>query len=155
MNRFQSALRAVTLAVAFTAAGTASAQGLYAGVGVTDTDLDTGLKLFVGAPISAPFGWEAQYTGFGSRTTFGVKTSAFALGASATATLPIQRNLSAFGKLGIHYVKVKNDFFGSDTSTELGVGIGLLWQVAPQWGLRVEWEHIDSDVLSFGVQMKF
>lgn len=161
-------LTAAVLA-ALTASGGAIAQssaGAYGGISVGKaSDIGTALKLYGGAPLGSAFGWEAQYTDFGSVnevTPFGTaKASAFALGASLVGYLPLQSNLNGFAKLGAHYVKAKASLAGfsaSDTSTEVGFGVGLLWQASPQWGVRAEYENIGGsggDVISIGVQMKF
>lgn len=172
MNRSKS-LRVLgltaTVLAALAASGGAAAQsnaGAYGGISVGDaSDMGTAFKLYGGAPLGSAFGWEAQYTNFGSVnevTPFGTaKASAFALGASLVGYLPLQNNLNGFAKLGVHYVKAKASLAGisaSDTSTELGVGIGVLWQASPQWGLRAEYENIGGsggNVLSIGAQMKF
>jgi hypothetical protein len=65
------------------------------------------------------------------------------------------------GKLGVHWVQTKTRFSGgssSDSSTELGLGVGLLWQASRKIGLRGELENIGGnggDVLSVGVQILF
>jgi hypothetical protein len=165
MKRIRIIAGSIVLACA---AGTASAQpgGPYVGVSVGDaSDVGTAVKLYGGAPVSNVWGWEAQYTDFGSvtePTPFGsAKASAYALGLSLMGYLPMQSNLSAFGKIGVHYVKAKARLAGvsaSDTSTEAGVGVGLLWQVNPQWGLRAEFENIGGsggNVLTVGAQLRF
>ena len=172
MNPTQS-LRALRLAATLVAALAASHGALaqsgsdvYAGIGIGNaTDFGTAVKLYAGAPLGPRFGWEAQYTNFGSiseATPFGsAEASAFALGGSLVGFLPLQNTLSGFGKIGVHYVDAKASLPGvsnSDTSIELGIGVGLLWQVAPQWGLRAEFENIGGsggNLFTVGAQLKF
>jgi hypothetical protein len=143
-----------------------SAGGVYGGISIGNaTDFGTAVKLYVGAPLGPRFGWEAQYTNFGSvteATPFGPQdASAFALGGSLVGYLPLQNTLSGFGKIGLHYVDAKASLPGtssSDTSIELGIGVGMLWQVAPKWGLRAELENIGGSggsLFTVGAQIKF
>lgn len=139
----------------------AQARSPYVGLGIGSTDYNTGIKVFGGAALTQQFGWEAQFLHFGSDHGPGVDASAWALGLSAVGYLPIQRNLSAFGKVGVHYVRGEVDIGGShysDSNLELGLGVGALFQFTPQHALRLEFENIGgsgSDVFSIGVQMKF
>jgi opacity protein-like surface antigen len=139
----------------------AQVRSPYMGIGVGSTDYNTGIKLFGGAALTQQFGWEAQFLHFGNDRGPGFDASAWALGLSAVGYLPIQHNLSGFGKLGVHYVRGQTDILGnrfSDSSLELGLGIGALWQFTPQHAMRVEFENIGGnggDVFSVGVQMKF
>jgi len=160
---------AATLVAALAASSGTLAQsgsGAYAGISIGDAaDFGTVVKLYGGAPLDPRFGWEVQYTDFGSvneQTPFGTaKASASALGGSLVGHLPLQTNLSGFGKIGVHFVNAKASLAGvsaSDTSTELGFGVGLLWQVAPQWGLRAEFENIGGsggNLITVGAQIKF
>lgn len=159
---------AVTAAALLAAGDGVLAQsgGVYAGIGIGNaSDFGTAVKVYVGGLLAPRFGWEGQYTNFGSitePTPFGPQdTSAFALGASLVGYLPLQTNVSGFGKIGVHYVDAKASLPGvssSDTSLELGVGVGVLWQVTPQWGLRAEFENIGGSggsLFTVGAQIKF
>lgn len=49
---------------------------------------------------------------------------------------------------------------GSDDGTDIMFGFGGMWNFAPQFGLRAEWERFDIDsedvdFLSVGVQFNF
>lgn len=156
---------AVTSVVLLAAAEGVLAQSdaLYAGISVGHaSDFDTAVKVYIGGLLAPRFGWEGQYTNFGSVTEpapFGPRdTSAFALGASLVGYLPLQPSISGIGKIGLHYVDIDDSRSGSDTSLELGIGVGVLWQVAPRWGLRAEIENIGGDggsLFTLGAQIKF
>jgi opacity protein-like surface antigen len=134
------------------------------GGSVGDTDFGTGLRLFIGGPVTPVFGWEAQVTSFGSdkyQQGFNTFTrSAWALGASAIAHLPMTSTVSAFGKLGGHYLNSKVSGPGtstSDNSFELGIGAGLQWQFLPTSAARLEFENIGGsggNFVSLGLQFK-
>lgn len=135
----------------------------YLGGAIGDTDFGTGLRLFGGARFTNIFGWEAQLTSFGSRTirpltNVSCSNSAWALGGGATATMPVAPALSAFGKLGGHYLKTRVSGPCSDSgdgSFELGLGVGMLWQFSPKAAMRVEFENIGGsggDFISVGIQ---
>lgn len=156
------------LAVACTtlAAGAATAQTVsgpsYAAASIGATDYGTGLKLMLGGKITPIFGWEGQVTSFGSEEySPGYKHSAWALGGSGTGRFALNPSLSAFGKLGLHYVMPRRSGPGSsdpDTSIELGLGAGLLWNFSHTAALRLELENIggtDGDIASVGLQFSF
>jgi Outer membrane protein beta-barrel domain len=132
----------------------------YVGASIGDTDLGTGLRAFTGASITNVFGWEAQLTSFGSRTVFGCKTSAWALGGGATARAVLSPVVTAYGKAGLHYVRAKLSgcASASDSDIEAGIGAGLLWNFSPTAALRVEFENIGGDggdFISVGIQIPF
>lgn len=136
--------------------------GPYVGISVGDTNYGTGIKVFGGASMTPQVGWEAQFVDFGHDRGRGFDSNAWALGASIMGYLPVQRKLTAFGKLGLHYARGEASAFGTrvhDSSLELGIGIGALLQFMPQYALRVEAENIGGgsglDLISVGVQMKF
>jgi hypothetical protein len=154
---------ALVTACSLLAAAGAHAQSAYgpsyAGASLGSTDFGTGLKVFVGGKITPIFGWEGQLTSFGSEEYRpGYKQSAWALGGSGTARFPLSPSISAFGKAGVHYIRLRRTGSNSDSSIELGVGAGLLWNFTPTAGLRLELEHIggtDGDIASVGVQFNF
>lgn len=167
MNRTHSHSTVRGLAALVLSAAALGAQSQptapYLGGSVGDTDFGTGLRLFGGARISNIIGWEAQLTSFGSRRispggNVSCSNSAWALGAGATATMPLTSAVSAFGKLGGHYLKTRVGGPCSDSgdgSLELGLGAGVLWQFSPKAALRVEFENIGGsggDFISVGVQ---
>jgi hypothetical protein len=164
LNRI--ALRAALVAaVATFAVGSASAESAapsYGGVAIGSTDYGTGLKLFLGGKITPIFGWEGQITSFGSEEYRpGYTHSAWAFGGSATARWPLAPSFSAFGKLGVHYLQPHDKGPGvsnPDTSLELGLGGGLLWQFSQTGAMRLELENIggsNGDFASVGVQFSF
>jgi OOP family OmpA-OmpF porin len=84
---------------------------------------------------------------------------ASALGVSAVGKLPLQNNFSLFGRLGLNNARIKGNG-GSDSSVELGYGIGASYAYSPTVDFRAEWERIafdsvDGSLLSVGVVMKF
>lgn len=160
-------LRAAVVAACTTlAAGAATAQTVsgpsYAAASIASTDYGTGLKLMLGGKVTSVFGWEGQVTSFGSEEYRpGYKHSAWALGGSGTARFPLNPSLSAFGKLGLHYVMPRRSGPGvsdPDNSIELGLGAGLLWNFSHTAALRMELENIggtDGDIASIGLQFSF
>jgi hypothetical protein len=134
----------------------------YIGGAVGDTDFGTGLRAFGGARITNIIGWEGHLTSYGSRTirpggNISCSNSAWAAGVSATATMPLTTSVGVFGKLGGHYLKtrISGPCSGADSSLELGLGAGVLWQFSPKAALRVEFENIggsNGDFIGVGVQ---
>jgi len=135
--------------------------GNYVGAAIGDSDLDTTLKLYGGQSVTPQWGWEASLIDFGSRSHRSVTTEAWALGASAVGMLALSPQVSAFGKVGIYYVDSEvraPAFLVSDSSLELGAGVGVRFALTPQASLRVEFESIGGeggDVISIGAQLRF
>ncbi|MCU0938965.1 MAG: outer membrane beta-barrel protein [Burkholderiaceae bacterium] len=135
--------------------------GSFIGASLGDSDLDTTLKLFGGQLLTPNWGWEASYIDFGSKTNRSTTTEAWALGGGLLGVLPLSAQFSAFGKLGAYYVKaeVRNPATRvSDSSVELGGGVGLRFAINPQFSLRLELESIGGeggDVVSVGAQVRF
>lgn len=157
---------AVCAALTVLAMGSAHAQNTgapsYAGASIASTDYGTGLKVFLGGKITPIFGWEGQLTSFGSEEYRpGYKHSAMAIGASGTARFPLNASLSAFGKAGLHYVQPRQSGPGAsdpDSSIELGLGAGLIWNFSHTAAVRFELENIggsDGNFASVGVQFSF
>lgn len=136
----------------------------YVGGAFGSTDYGTGLRLHVGGPISGVLGWEAQVTSYGSEKYVQINQtfnrSAVAFGASGVARLPVTTSLTAFGKLGAHYLRSKVSGPGqstTDSGIELGVGAGLLWQFMPTAAARFEMENIGGsggNIISGGLEFK-
>ena len=136
----------------------------YVGGAFGSTDYGTGLRLYGGGPVAGVLGWEAQVTSFGSEKYVQINQtfnrSAVAFGASAVARLPVLPTLTAFGKLGGHYLQSKVSGPGQstkDSGLELGVGAGLVWQFIPTAAARLEMENIGGsggNVISAGLEFK-
>ena len=86
----------------------------------------------------------------------------------STLSLPINKNFSAFGKLGFFSSRAKASVSAgtlsaaaTDNSTNISYGLGLGYTLNQSLGLRAEWERVDGkgsdnvDLLSAGVSYKF
>lgn len=166
MNKISSlAFSTVTaLVAALLAAGPASAQSFapsWAGASIGSTDYGTGLKVFVGGKVTPIFGWEGQVVSHGSEDYApGRKHSAVSLGGSGVARFPLNSQFTAFGKAGLHYLRVKRSGPGvsSDSDLEIGLGAGMLFNITHTTALRLEYENIgggDGDFFSIGLQVGF
>ncbi|MEO8298852.1 MAG: outer membrane beta-barrel protein [Burkholderiales bacterium] len=113
--------------------------------------------------LNGPWRWEGQAARFGSENyvqfSNTYQRSAWALGASVMPQLPLMRSLSAYGKLGAHYLHTEASGPGlsaSKSNLKLGYGAGLLWQVAPNIGLKLELENIggsSGDLVTLGLEV--
>jgi len=163
LPRFAAASALAASLVLATGAARAQSYGpSFAGASVAATDYGTGLKVFLGGRITPIFGWEGQLTSFGSEEYRpGYKHSATSLGGSAFARFKFASQLEAFGKAGLHYMRPKRSGPGvgdPDSSIELGVGAGLIWNFAHTAALRMELENIggnDGNLASIGLQFSF
>ena len=130
----------------------------YVGAAIGNTNRGTGIRVFGGAAITHVFGWEAALTSYGSQTGGGAAkgaTSAWSLGAAATAKVPLNHEFSVYGKAGPHYVSAASA--GATGSFELGIGVGLLWHFSSKTALRFELESIGGaagGMTSVGIQMR-
>jgi hypothetical protein len=147
--------------------------GQVIGAAVGSSDYGTGFKGSVGSggtgmqlrPVPGLWRWEVQLQSYGSETyqQFGnsYKRNAWSLGASLMPQLPLMPNVSAYAKLGVHYLSSHASGPGLSTSisgVKPGIGAGLRWQAHPRVGLRLEYENIGSaggDVVSLGVELPF
>lgn len=162
MKKISLALASLTTALL--AAGPAAAQTYgpsWAGVSIGSTDYGTGLKVYVGGKVTPIFGWEGQAVSHGSEDFApGRKHSAVSLGGSGVARFPLNSQFTAFGKAGLHYLRVKQSGAGSssDSDIELGLGAGMLFNITHTTALRLEYENIgggDGDFFSIGLQVSF
>ncbi|MFM2120938.1 MAG: hypothetical protein RL722_2406 [Pseudomonadota bacterium] len=107
--------------------------------------------------------FEAQVQSMGSQTyqQFGntYQREAWSAGASALPLLPVAPQVTAYGKLGAHYLSSRASGPGLDTrrsGLRGGVGAGVRWQALPGAGLRLEYETIGGaagGVASLGLEI--
>jgi OOP family OmpA-OmpF porin len=149
---------------------------LVTGVGGTISSCDqkdSAFKLFGGYRFNRNFAIEGSYFDYGdvkvSGQTFGVPFTvsgdATAWGAAAVGILPLNERFSVFGKAGllITDTSVAGSGIGGtgaddEQDTGLHIGVGAVFNVTRQFGIRAEWERNDEaeiDMLSIGVQVNF
>jgi len=145
--------------------------------GVSCDDSDTAWRIFGGYQFSKHLAVELGYSTLGEATISGagitatVEAKAFDL--VAVGILPINQQLSVFGKLGMY--KADSDLSSntpligsaSDSNTDVTYGIGLQYDFNKNFGLRAEWQQYkkvgsddtggegDVDVMSIGVIYRF
>jgi hypothetical protein len=163
MNKISLALTTL-MAAGLLAAGPAAAQSFapsWAGASIGSTDYGTGLKVYLGGKVTPIFGWEGQLVSHGSEDYApGRKHSAVSLGGSGVARFALNSQFTAFGKAGLHYLRVKQSGPGSssDSDLELGLGAGMLFNITHTSALRLEYENIgggNGDFFSIGLQFSF
>ena len=152
---------------------TASELGLSSG---TIDDKDSGWKIYGGYQINQTWGAEFGYYRFGKLSLNGNvlgtpitgNVEVTGLNFSGVATLPINKDFSAFGKLGFFSSRAKATVSSgslsakaTDNGTNISYGLGLGYTLNQSLGLRAEWERVDGkgsdnvDLLSAGVSYKF
>lgn len=138
--------------------------GTYVGAGVGDSDFDTTLKVFGGQQFHANLAWEAQFVNYGERRDRRVgdpfEQSAWSAGGSLLGLVPLTPEFSVFGKLGLHYVKVRAKAAGvsrSDSDIDIGLGLGGRFRINNQFSVRLEFEDVGDagDLVSASVQYRF
>ena len=179
----------ITLAASLAAIGSAQAQSLsvdgttsrgYIGAAVsgaknqTSDDWQAGGKLFGGYHIDQNWAVEAGHSRFGDEDFNATSAPGFPQGqvkssrtyVAAKYTMPVNAELSAYGKLGASYNETKTSFMGdSFTSRDTGAyaGLGLQYALAPNVSLFGEYERYGkkkevgakADVVSVGMQYGF
>lgn len=159
-------------------------SGLVAGP-FSNTERDRGYKLFGGYQVNKYFSVEAGYFDLGR---FGFTTTTTPAGTlsgdirlkglnlDAVGTLPITEKFSAFGRLGVAYVRTEDNFVGtgavnvlnpnpSARDTNLKVGLGLQYAFTDALSVRAEIERYrindgvgnkgDVDLASLGLIYRF
>lgn len=94
----------------------------------------------------------------------GLDAKSSGMNVSALGIMPVNYQLSVFGKVGYTSGSLRGpDSLGgtsasiSQDKNSLGMGLGGIYQITPSIGLRAEWERPYSDVnlLTFGLQARF
>ena len=151
--------------------------GSLASAGMTtlsSDDNDTGWKLFAGYQFHRNWAVEGTYYDLGKFNAFGrvtgtatpasVSAHLKGWGLAAVGILPLQQNVSLFGKLGGFWSDSKatataGPFAAAtdDSSSEWLAGIGATYNFTRNIGVRAEAEWIGSDsaLYSIGIQFKF
>ncbi len=162
----------------YTGSGQSDNDALLGRAGLTgvQSSMDTsttGYKLFLGYQFNPNFAMEGGYVDLGSLGynasytggTISVNNKTTGYNVSALGMLPVNSDLTAFGKAGFTLANIKGtgtsstgvSVTSSDDKSSLGYGVGLIYQINPQIGLRTEWERIapDMNLFSLGLQFKY
>ena len=193
MTKTRNALTCSALVLAgWLAATPASAQG-YVGASFGQSDIDeeittglidsgsvdgkdTGWKIFGGYMFNRNFGLEVAYVNlgevsysgtFGGFPVTGGKVEVSGFNVAALGSLPINEQLSVFGKLGLFMWEAE----ASDTTggvpfsdkidgTDLAFGVGVGYNFTRNFAVRAEWEMFQTDdadatMLSVGAVFRF
>jgi OmpA-OmpF porin, OOP family len=146
----------------------------FPGVSITSCDdKDTAYKAFVGYRINRNFAVEGSYVNFGKArgtVNFGgssvsVDAKSDGFGIAALGILPLSDQFELFGKLGFMRGDSEADvtiggstFKVGSSGTELHYGVGGIYNLSRNLGIRAEWENVDDadlSVLSIGLQYRF
>lgn len=153
-------MKKLTLALLLSATVTASAfaadEGFYGGVTVgrsRTSDLsgvalnkssDTVGGILGGYQFTKNWGVEAQYTSAGKFEAGTASGKGTAYGISGVGTLPINDQISLYGKLGFASVKTTLSNAGGSsgaTRTAPTYGFGAQYNLTPAVGLRMGWDR--------------
>lgn len=133
---------------------------------------NTEFKGRLGYQLTPNFAVEGGYVDLGTQSyntsltggLRGLDAKSSGMNVSALGIMPINYQLSVFGKVGYTVGSLKGvDSVGgtsvsiSQDKNSLGIGLGGIYQITPSIGLRAEWERPYSDVnlLTFGLQARF
>jgi OOP family OmpA-OmpF porin len=159
--------------------------GGFATSSISDSNSDTGYKIFGGYKFNQNFALEGGYFNLGK---FGFVANTLPAGTlngnikldgwnlDAVGILPISERFSAFGRVGINYARASDTFSGSGfvnvpnpgpSNSEINpkVGLGLQYDLTATVSARIEAEryrvndavgnHGDIDLLSLGLVYHF
>jgi hypothetical protein len=163
--------RALVLCCAGVLSGPALAQmsspydwGTYVGgaIGIPDFG-NVGLKGFVGQQLFPYFGWEAALTTFGrdvESTPLGdVKTDFWGVSGAGVGILPLNKDFSLFGKLGLMAGRKRirgPNGETDDNALNFLIGGGARFALTPRIAIRAEYEDFhQGNLFSVGVTYKF
>lgn len=128
-------------------------------------DSDTGWKIFGGYRFHRHFAAEGTYIDWGKVSAragaLSVTAKSSSFGIAAVGILPLAERFSLFGKLGFLQTEQDLALVGASRSgddTELHYGIGLKFDLTPNWRLRAEWEQTEElkvQMLSVGAEYRF
>lgn len=178
-----------TIAAALAAPLAAQADNAYVGANIgsakqkldtpdgSGTESTTGYKLYGGYDYTKNFGAEVGYVDFrkveGSDSGYGVSNKPSAIYAAATGTLPLNAQLSLFGKLGVAYTRSTFDVWAPGMTvsttkhkTNAVIGFGTSFALDQKITFVAEYEYfgkvaeqgnvnVKADLLSLGVRFKF
>lgn len=162
---------AVVGAMALMGAATSAhaASGNYASVQMAIADVDwfsDGLTLVgtYGIPLAPNFAFEAELTKSLDNPDHrdGWELDYWTIGGYGVASIPLSREFSLRGRLGLIYerVTIEDTWFGgsvSESDTGLSFGFGATYKVSPALSIIGEYTFIESDIshLSAGVRFHF
>jgi OmpA-OmpF porin, OOP family len=129
-------LLAAALSAAFVAAPASAQWYAGAGPGSAKTDTrETSVKGLVGYQVDRNLGIEMAVTDFRSYQD----SSAKAVSLAVVGTLPLDGPWALMGKMGV--TSNRTGFAGSNSRTQLLVGVGVGYTINKNLGLRLEWEQ--------------
>lgn len=140
----------------------------YVGVKVGQFDLDqngasdpTAYGVYAGYNFDPNFGVEAEYVGSDDADYYNGDVDAKTYGVYGTYRYALPNTaLYAKGKLGVARTKVEGSstlFSVSDSDTRLAGGLGLGYNVNPNFGIEAEYDIVSSDanLMTVGAHLKF
>lgn len=144
-------------------------------VGASDKDSGKAWKVYGGWNYNKHIGVEASYVNLGTAKTTGtasgvpttISTKTDGIGLALVGTMPVNDRLAFFGKAGGFHAYQRNTRSGAsasaskDRSFETLIGIGVKYNVTPNFSLRLEGEryglgsHERALFYSLGAQANF
>ena len=153
------------------------AEGLYVGgslgttrykgsdIGGLDTDRSsTGGKVYGGYEITPNVAVELGYADVGKASSAAGDVKGHGVFVDAVGKVPLTGNLSALGRIGAFNGRSSSSLNGSDSGTDVKVGLGLQYDLNKQAGIRGEWERYrfkafgttaDADMYTIGLNYRF
>jgi len=126
----------------------------YVGVGaataknIQTDDYRTGGKIYGGYQVNQTWGGEVGYTDFGNKDVANGTTKGNAYYVAAKATMPINEQFSAYGKVGVQHSERKFDSAAlnlKDTDTGAYGALGVQYKLNQQVALTAEYERYGKE----------
>ena len=159
------------------AALSAHAEGPYVGgslgitryrgpdVGGLSTDRSSnGGKVYGGYEITPNVAVELGYADVGKATSAAGDIKGHGVFVDAVGKVPFTDTLSGLARIGAFNGRARTNLGGSDSGTDLKLGVGLQYDFNKQAGIRGDWERYrfkafgtktDADMVSVGLNYRF
>jgi opacity protein-like surface antigen len=155
----------------FGAIGNTESDVGLGGLNRVDDD-DSSYALGVGYSFTPAISLETAYQDFGSPSAqtdcppgyaclvvpLLTQADTTALSLSLVGSLPLNDQLEIYGKLGLTSWKIKFNGISSafdDSGKDLHYGLGLRWSIGNRWKWFGEYAHVDLDITSFSIGIRY
>lgn len=150
-------------------AAPAIAADTYVGVNVGKNQMDysginssTAIGVLGGYSFNQNVAAEVAYTNLGSADYYGTSITGHVFSVAAVGSLPLNKDFSLLGKLGVASSTWEQSGYSSESKTDLTYGIGAQYNVSKTVGIRLGYDSFkvgssytkDSALISIGAVFK-
>lgn len=153
------ALSVAAIASAQAQSSAPALTGVYVGGSIGSTSItDLGSKVgfggYLGLKLNENFAVEGAAQSLGTYTVSGTDVKATAYNVSVLAGVPVDQNISVYGRLGYGTLTATAGGTTADTNSML-YGVGARYQLNQNLAVRAEYTRLASDTGIFGVGLQY